>query len=187
MSEVTRLLQAIEKGDARATDELLPIVYGELRRLAAARLAHESPGQTLQATALVHEAYLRLIGDDQVRWDGQGHFFASAAEAMRRILIDNARRKKRIKHGGDRKRVDFEKVDLAAVDEDSSEQLLELDKALKKFEEIDETRAQVVKMRYFAGMSNGEVASALGISERTVKRHWMFARAWLKSAMSEDQ
>ncbi|MFC1782097.1 ECF-type sigma factor [Planctomycetota bacterium] len=177
MSDVTRILNAIEQGDVRAVDELLPVVYEELRLLAAQKLSAESPGQTLQATALVHEAYLRLVGPENTNWDSRGHFFAAAAEAMRRILIENARRKKSLKYGGDRQRVDLNGVDLAL--EAPSEDLLALDEALTKLEAQDQTKADLVKLRYFSGLSIDQAAAALKISRATAIRHWSFARAWL--------
>lgn len=198
MSEVTEILQAIDRGDTSSTDELLPIVYDELRRIAASKLSYESPGMTLQTTALVHEAYMRLVGrksgdntassgeaDTQqipdASWDSRGHFFAAAAESMRRILIDNARRKKQLKRGGDRNRVEFDNIDLA-VDERSID-LLALDEALAKLETEDEPKARVVKLRYFAGLTIEQCALALSVSEPTVKRHWYYARAWLRREM----
>ena len=177
MSEVTRILAAIERGDVRAVDELFPIVYQELRRLAAWRMSKESPGQTLQATALVHEAYLRLVGAEKQNWSSRGHFFSAAAEAMRRILIENARRKKRIKYGGDRQRVDIDDAQLA--NEEPSEDIVALDEALAKLAEEDPEVADLVKLRYFAGLTLEEAAEALGVSSRTADRYWSYARAWL--------
>jgi len=182
MTELTVILQRLEQGDPHATNELLPLVYEELRKLAAQKLARESPGQTLQATALVHEAWLRLGGDDQPTWDNRGHFFTAAAEAMRRILIDNARRKNRLRHGGALERVNLEGLDLAASMED--EQLLALNEALDHLAEHDAEKAQVVKLRFFAGLTNQEAAQVLGVSEATVKRHWAYARAWLFREMN---
>ena len=183
MSEVTRILSAIEQGDPQAASQLLPLVYDELRKLAAQRLAQEKPGQTLQATAIVHEAYLRLVDTEQIQhWNGRGHFFAAAAEAMRRILIDNARRKQRPKHGGGRQRVDLdEALSVTAPRED----VLALDEALKKFSELEPAKAELVKLRYFAGLSLDEAAACLGISPATAKRYWAVARAWLFAALSE--
>ena len=178
MSDVSRILSALERGDPGAVDQLLPLVYDELRALAAQRLARESPGQTLQPTALVHEAYLRLVeaggGGD---WDGRGHFFAAAAEAMRRILVENARRKKRGKRGGGRQRLDIDEVPLIAAEPGDS--LLDLDEALTRFEQADALAAQLVKLRYFAGLTMAEAASALGLPLRTAERNWTFARSWL--------
>jgi RNA polymerase sigma factor (TIGR02999 family) len=183
MSDVTQILSAIEQGDPHAAERLLPLVYNELRKLAAGKLAQEKPGQTLQATALVHEAYLRLVDAEQARhWNSRGHFFAAAAEAMRRILIDDARRKRRPKHGGDRRRIELADVDLAAP---PHHDLLELDEALTRLAEQEPTKAELVKLRYFAGLSLAEAAVCLGISPATAKRHWAVARAWLFDAMSE--
>ena len=181
VSEVTRLLSAIEAGDPSAAEQLLPLVYQELRRLAAQRVSLEKPGQTLQATALVHEAYLRLIGGDApTRWDGRGHFFAAAAEAMRRILIDQARRKKSAKAGGQLQRVDLDGDRLfAPADDPDPDELLALDAALEQFEREDPLKARLVKLRYFAGLSIPDAAAALGISPATAKRHWVYARSWL--------
>ena len=184
MSDVTRILNAIERGDAKATDELLPLVYEELRLLAAQKLSHESPGQTLQATALVHEAYLRLVGDGPRSWDSRGHFFVAAAEAMRRILVDNARRKKSLKRGGGRQRVDLSDVDLAV--EQGGGELVALDEALVKLSETDIAVAELVKLRYFAGLSIEQAAEALGISRRTAVDHWAYARAWLRREMARS-
>jgi RNA polymerase sigma factor (TIGR02999 family) len=177
-SEVTRLLEGVGQGDPQAARELLPVLYDELRRLAAQRLAHEAPGQTIEATALVHEAYLRLVGSDPDRpWNGRGHFFAAAAEAMRRILIENARRKRRMRHGGGLERIDLDQIDLAA--DRASDNLLALDLALDRLEAEHPVVALVVKLRYFAGLPIEEAAAVLGISVRTANRHWAFARAWL--------
>jgi RNA polymerase sigma factor (TIGR02999 family) len=177
MSDVTRILVAIEQGDARAADELLPLVYQELRRLAAQKLSQERPGQTLQATALVHEAYIRLVGAEAPNWEGRTHFFAAAAESMRRILIENARRKQRRKHGGDHRRVDLDNADIAT--EGPSTDLIALDEALTKLAEEDRVVADLVEMRYFAGLTLGQAASILGVSRRTADRYWAYARAWL--------
>ena len=183
MSEVTRILSAIEQGDPSAAEQLLPLVYDELRKLAAQRLAQEKPGQTLQATALVHEAYLRLVDVDKVQHrDSRGHFFFAAAEAMRRILIDQARRKRRPKHGGDRKRVDLNEA--VSLREDSND-LLALDEALDTFAHEEPVKANLIKLHYFAGLSLEEAAQALGISYRTAKRHWAYARAWLYAAICD--
>jgi RNA polymerase sigma factor (TIGR02999 family) len=183
MSEVTRILSAIEHGEPHAAEQLLPLVYDELRKLAAQKLAQEKPGQTLQATALVHEAYLRLVDVKQApHWNGRGHFFAAAAEAMRRILVDSARRKRRPRHGGDRQRVDLdEALSLAEPRED----LLALDAALSRLAEAEPVKAELVKLRYFAGLSLEEAAACLGISPATAKRYWIVARASLFAALSE--
>jgi RNA polymerase sigma factor (TIGR02999 family) len=178
MTDVTRVLSAIEQGDPRAAEQLLPLVYEELRRLAAQKLAHEKPGQTLQATALVHEAYLRLVDNDQGRnWDGRGHFFAAAAEAMRRILVENARRKGRQKRGGDRARAELDEADL--VCRMPPEDLLALDEALARLAAEDPVKARLVELRFFAGLSVEEASRALGVSAITAKRYWRYARAWL--------
>jgi RNA polymerase sigma factor (TIGR02999 family) len=177
-NDVTHILSAIEQGDPQAAGELLPLVYAELRRLAKQRLAQEKPGQTLQATALVHEAYLRLVDGEAIRrWESRGHFFAAAAEAMRRILVDNARRKRAEKHGGQWARQELDDVDIAAPA--PSEDLLALDEALAKLEANDPVKAQLVKLRYFAGLSEEDAARALGVSRATVQRHWRYAKAWL--------
>lgn len=184
MSDVTQLLNAAAAGDRKAAADLLPLVYGELRKLAAARMASEKHGQTLDATALVHEAYIRLIPPDGVSsWNSRGHFFAAAAEAMRRILVDNARRKQAIKNGGDRVRVEFP-VDLEAL-ESSREDLLTLDEVLTKLEQDDPEAARLVKLRYFAGLTHQQVADALGVSLRTADRIWALARTWLFRQMSK--
>jgi RNA polymerase sigma factor (TIGR02999 family) len=184
MNDVTRILSAIEQGDPRASEELLPLVYRELRRLAQQRLAQEKPGQTLQATALVHEAYLRLIGGQEAQsWDNRGHFLAAAAEAMRRILVESARRKRAEKRGGQWERHDLDGVDIAAPA--PSEDLLALDEALAKLEAEDPVKGQLVKLRYFAGLSEEDAASVLGISRATVQRHWRYAKAWLHSELRE--
>jgi len=177
MSQVTQILSAIEQGDQAATQQLLPLVYAELRNLASRKLAGETPGQTLQATALVHEAYVRLVGSEQTqRWDSRGHFFAAAAEAMRRILIDNARRKKATKHGGDLVRVLFSE-DMVPTESDN--QLLALDEALTRLSEQDPIKAELVKLRFFSGLKMSEVAGFLDISPATADRYWAYARAWL--------
>jgi RNA polymerase sigma factor (TIGR02999 family) len=178
MNDVTRILSAIERGDPRASEELLPLVYRELRLLAQQRLAREKPGQTLQATALVHEAYVRLVeGEEAQRWNSRGHFFAAAAEAMRRILVEQARRKQADKHGGGRLRVDLPE-DLAAPD-GRSDDLLALDEALCRLERHDADAAALVKLRYFAGLSHQDAAEALGISRGAADRLWALGRAWL--------
>ncbi len=177
MSDVTRILQSMESGDAKAAGELLPLVYAELRRLAAHKMANESPGQTLQPTALVHEAWLKLTGDESVKWEGRAHFFGAAAEAMRRILIDNARRKRALRHGGGQQRLDVADVDLTAPARE--DELLAVDEALEKFARVDPQKAQLVKLRYFGGLKIEEAAKVLGVSEPTAKRWWAYARAWL--------
>jgi RNA polymerase sigma factor (TIGR02999 family) len=181
-SEITQILDAIGAGDPKAADRLLELVYRELRQIARARMAGERPDQTLQATALVHEAYLRLFGNENLRWESRAHFFNSAAQAMRRILIDRARRRSRLKRGGDRQRVDLdsEVADL----EPSPEDLLALDAALTRLEGLDEEMSQVVKLRYFGGLSLEETALALNTSQRTVSRLWTGARAWLHVQLS---
>jgi RNA polymerase sigma factor (TIGR02999 family) len=182
MNDVTRILSAIEQGEAQAAEQLLPLIYHELRKLAAQRLAQEKPGQTLQATALVHEAYLRLVDDGGSRHRaGRGHFFAAAAEAMRRILVESARRKRRPKHGGDRHRVDFDDAGDAIAP--PVEDLLALDEALEKLSAADRVSADLVTLRYFAGRSIDEAAEALGMSPRTADRRWAYARAWLRQEM----
>jgi RNA polymerase sigma factor (TIGR02999 family) len=180
MSEVTRVLSAIEQGDPSAAEQLLPLVYAELRRLVEAKLAKEKPGQTLQATALVHEAYLRLTdGEQQQRWNGRGHFFAAAAEAMRRILVERARQRRRRKHGGEWNRVDLEEADLVCLV--PPDELLTLNDALDRLGEQDGLAAELVKVHCFAGLSVEEAADALGLSRTTAYRQWTFARAWLFS------
>jgi RNA polymerase sigma factor (TIGR02999 family) len=182
MSDVTRILSAITDGDPQAAEQLLPLVYEELRKLAALRLAQEKPGQTLQATALVHEAYLRLVGPRIASggFDGRGHFFAAAAEAMRRILIDRARHRHSQKCGGDLRRVELDAgALLAAPDDRAADDLLALDHALQQLELEDPAKARLVKLRYFAGLSIQDAAAALGISPATAKRHWVYARSWL--------
>jgi RNA polymerase sigma factor (TIGR02999 family) len=186
MADVTRVLDAAARGDRRAAEELLPMVYTELRRLAAQRLAHERPGQTLDATALVHEAYLRLVagGDSSAAdgWDHRGHFFAAAAEAMRRILVESARRKKRVRHGGGRPRVELADPPAPADDEN----LLALDEALTRLAKEDAVAARVVEMRYFAGMGHEGVAAALGVTVYQARQKWTYARAWLRDALAAD-
>ena len=186
MSEVTRILSAIEKGDPSAAEQLLPLVYDELRRLAAARLAQEKPGQTLQATALVHEAYLRLVDEEQAqRWDSRGHFFAAAAEAIRRILVENARKKKRLRHGGGRRRLDLDEAFSLA--EAPRDEFLALDEALTRFAAREPAKAELVKLRYFAGLSIEQAADLLRISRSTAKRYWAYARAWLLAEVGDAQ
>ena len=185
MSDVTKFLSAIEGGDAKAANQLLPLVYDELRRLASQQLAHEKPGHTLQATALVHEAYIRLVEAEKMQhWNSRGHFFAAAAEAMRRILIDNARHKRRSKHGGDWRRVDVE--DVQSVADAPCDELLALDEALTKFAAEEPAKADLVKLRYFAGFSLEEAADLLGISRTTASRYWTYARVWLYSELRDD-
>jgi RNA polymerase sigma factor (TIGR02999 family) len=187
MSDVTQILHAIEQGDPHAASQLLPLVYDELRTLAAHRLARQTPGQTLQPTALVHEAYLRLVGDPAGHdWDSRGHFFAAAAEAMRRILVDNARRKGRRKRGGGLSRQDLDAAEEVAVPE-FREDLLALDEALTKLASTDPKAARLVELRYFAGLSNPEAAQALGVSLRTADRLWAFARVWLLREVGGDE
>jgi len=178
MNDITRILERAQQGDPKATGELLPFVYEELRRIAAYKMAGESPGHTLQPTALVHEAWLRLVGHDaQTRFQNRAHFFGAAAEAMRRILIDNARRKRALRHGGDQQRIDIQEVEIAAAATD--DELLALNDALDKLAEQDKQKAELVKLRYFAGMDFEEAAEVLGISVPTANRWWAFARAWL--------
>ena len=181
--DATRILSQIEQGDSQAAERLLPLVYDELRKLAAAKMAHEMPGQTLQATALVHEAYLRLVDVEQVQqWNSRGHFFRAAAESMQRILVEMARRKKRIRHGGGRPRVQLDRLDLA--DASASEHILALDEALQRLSEEEPTVTQVVQLRYFAGLTIEQTAAALGVSVRTVNRHWAYAKARLFQELS---
>lgn len=177
MSEITQLLHAVERGDAHASEELLPLVYQDLRRQAAAQMARERPGQTLQPTALLHEAWLRVTGSGQPRWQNRAHFFGAAAEAMRRILVENARRKSRLKRGGDLVRVDTDQIELAATTPD--EKILLINDALERLQLEDPEKAQVVVLKFFGGRTNQEVAESLGVTERTVERHWAFAKAWL--------
>jgi RNA polymerase sigma factor (TIGR02999 family) len=177
VSDVTRILEAAQNGDPAAAEQLLPLVYDELRRLAAHRMANEVAGQTLQPTALVHEAWLRLTGNANQKWDGRAHFFGAAAEAMRRILIDRARRKQALRHGGDQQRVDVQDVDIVSPTDD--EQLLAVSEALDKLAAQHKVEAELVKLRYFIGMTNEEAAEVLGISPRTAKYYWTHARAWL--------
>jgi RNA polymerase sigma factor (TIGR02999 family) len=178
MTEVIRILAAIEQGDAQVAGQLLPLVYTELRRLAAQKLSHEKPGLTLEATALVHEAYLRLLGSEHAKgWDSRGHFFAAAALAMRRILVENARRKRREKHGGGRQRVDLDERTM--VGQMPPEDLLALDEALTKFAADEPVKARLVQLRFFAGLSLDEASQVLGVSAVTAKRYWRYAKAWL--------
>jgi|SRR5579859_2580371 len=177
MSEVTQILDSMAQGEPQAAEKLLPLVYEELRKLAASKMARESPGQTLQPTALVHEAWLRLSGGEGHVWNNRAHFFSAAAEAMRRILIESARRRKAIRHGGGQVRMDIQEIELAVPAGD--DQLLAIDEALERFSTVDGQKAELVKLRYFIGMTIEEAARALGISEATAKRWWEYARAWL--------
>ena len=177
VSEVTRMLEAVAQGDPKAAEELLPLVYNELRKLAAHKMAGEAPGQTLQPTALVHEAWLRLVGSEEARFANRAHFISAAAEAMRRILIERARSKHRLRRGGDWQRVDLELVTVASDDPD--ETVLAVHEALDQLAARDPLKAQIVKLRYFVGMSHQEIATALGLAEPTVRRHWAYARSWL--------
>ena len=186
MNEVTRILSALEQGEPQAAEQLLPLVYDELRRLAARRLAREKPGQTLQPTALVHEAYLRLVDTHQVQnWDSRGHFFSAAAEAMRRILVERARRRRRLRHGGEFRRLDlFEtEADVAPTDD---EQILQLDEALDRLAAVRPQAAELVKLRFFSGLSAEEAAPMVGLSPRSARRLWAFARAWLRRDMERS-
>ena len=189
MSEVTQMLTAIERGDPRAAEELLPLVYNELRQLAAQKLAQEKPGQTLQATALVHEAWLRLVesepGGAEAKWNGRRHFFGAAAEAMRRILVENARRKKSLKYGGGLEQVNWEKVELAEAMPPS--ELLALDEALSELAATDAETVELIKLRFYAGLTDGQAAEMLGVSRRTADRMWAFARAWLYRAIRDGE
>ena len=182
MHQVTRILESIKSGDPKASQDLLPLVYEELRNLAAARLAHEAASQTLQPTALVHEAWLKIGGSDH-DWNSRGHFFAAAAEAMRRILIDRARKRGRQRHGSGMQRINLDSVDLAATTDDDT--LLQLDEALAKLAAEDAQKAELVKLRFFSGLSIPDAALALGISEATAKRHWSYARAWLYCELTQ--
>jgi RNA polymerase sigma factor (TIGR02999 family) len=186
MSDVTRILVAIGQGDPHAPDQLLPLVYEELRKLAAARLLHEKPGQTLQATALVHEAYLKLVGNEKGQyWDGRGHFFAAAAEAMRRILLNRARDKSRHKRGGGRRRIDLDKIEIAL--DTPEDDLIALDESLEALEREDKGAAEMVKLRFFAGLTLKQAADSLGMAQRTAERQWSYARAWLYGRLRSDQ
>jgi RNA polymerase sigma factor (TIGR02999 family) len=184
MSEVTQVLNAMSCGDAGAADELLALVYGELRRLAAAKMAGELPGQTLQATALVHEVWLRISQNSRAEWRNREQFYAVAAETMRRILVDRARRRRARKHGGELERVELDAIDASFPATDDV--VLQVHEALQRLEAEDSVKAQVVKLRYFVGLENSEVATLLGVSEKTVQRHWAFAKAWLARAMKES-
>ena len=180
MSDVTRILTAIEQGDAKATDKLLPLVYEELRCLAAQKMEQEKPGHTLQATALVHEAYIRLVGSDVQNWNNRGHFYSAAAEAMRRILIDNARSKKSLKRGGGHQRIEFDGAILRSGRSGQMDDLIALDEALQRLAENDGVKADLVKLRYFAGLTSEQAARVLGISSATAERYWDYARSWLR-------
>jgi RNA polymerase sigma factor (TIGR02999 family) len=184
MSEVTRILQSMESGDAQRADELLPLVYEELRKLAAAKMANESSTQTLQPTALVHEAWLRLTGNENLKWNGRAHFFGAAAEAMRRILIDNARRKRALRHGGDQQRVNIEDIDVAVMEKE--DELLAMNEALNELAAVDKQKAELVKLRYFIGLTIDESAKILGVSVPTANRWWVFARAWLYQKIQSE-
>ena len=183
MTDVIRILLDIEQGDTKAAEQLLPLVYKELRKLAAQKLAQEKPGQTLQATALVHEAYVRLVGGEpDAHWNGRGHFFAAAAEAMRRILIDRARHKQTRKAGGGRRRLDLDDIE-PALEEENGDRLLALDEALRQLEAEDPRKAELVKLRFFAGLTAGQAAAALGVSTSTAEKDWAYARSWLRVAI----
>jgi RNA polymerase sigma factor (TIGR02999 family) len=185
MSDVTRIVDAVQNGDPTRAEQLLPLVYDELRRLAAEKLAREKPGQTLQATALVHEAYLRLANAGVETWNSRGHFFAAAAEAMRRILIEGARRKRRLRHGGELQRLAWEEADFASIL--PSEDLLELDEALEKLAQHDAAAADLVKLRLFAGLSVEQAAEALGLARTSAYRQWTYARAWLYTQLHDQR
>jgi RNA polymerase sigma factor (TIGR02999 family) len=184
MSDITRILESAQAGDPTAADQLLPLVYEELRKLAAAKMAREIPGQTLQPTALVHEAWLRLSQQSDARWKNREHFYAMAAEVMRRILVDRARRRQARKHGGELERVDLDAVELPGRGDDAV--VLQVHEALEKLTAEDPEKAEVVKLRFFVGLENAEIAAVMGISEKTVQRHWSFAQAWLYRAMQAE-
>ena len=186
MTDVTRILNAIEQGDAKAADALLPLVYEELRFLAAQKLSQERPGQTLQATALVHEAYIRLVESKDQDWNSRGHFFKAAAEAMRRILVENARRKGRIKHGGGFQRVEMDESASIVSDEQTAHELIALDEALDRFAQKDKIKSDLVKLRYFAGLTIPQAAQILDISHATAERHWIYARCWLRAEIDRQ-
>jgi len=183
LSDLTHILEQVQKGDANAAEQLLPLVYEELRKLAMAKMAREAPGQTLQATALVHEAWLRLAGGGEQHWNSRGHFFGAAAEAMRRILVERARKRDRVRHGGGLEKVDWENVTIAT--EDADETVLAIHEALEKLVKHSPQKAEIVKLRYFTGLEHEEIAQTLGISEPTVRRHWAYARSWLYAEMKE--
>jgi RNA polymerase sigma factor (TIGR02999 family) len=184
MSDVTRILESIQQGDAKSADELLPLVYAELRKLAAYKMAHSAAGHTLQPTALVHEVWIRLVGSENPTFDNRAHFFAAAAEAMRRILIDNARRKNRLRHGQGLARVDLDRVDVAIHSDDGT--LLRVDDALQKLAQEEPVKAELVKLRFFIGLSIAEAGQTLGLSESTAKRYWAYSRAWLYEKLKGD-
>jgi RNA polymerase sigma factor (TIGR02999 family) len=177
MTDLTRILDSLQRGDAKASEELLPLVYNELRRLAAHKMAQIPPGQTLQPTALVHEAYLRLVGNENPKWDGRGHFFAAAAEAMRRILIEDARRKSALRHGGGQRRLEISELEIAAETKD--DEMLAINEVLEELAKRDKEKAELVKLRYFVGLTLEEAAEVLCISVTMAKRHWAYSRAWL--------
>ncbi|HEX5219795.1 MAG TPA: sigma-70 family RNA polymerase sigma factor [Verrucomicrobiae bacterium] len=185
MSDVTRILERVQAGDPAAADQLLPLVYDELRKLATAKMANEIPGQTLQATALVHEAWLRLTGKENQLWNGRGHFFGAAAEAMRRILIDNARRKRAARHGSGQVHVDIHKIEIAVAAQD--DELLAVSEVLEAFAKEEKQKAELVKLRYFVGLTTEQAAEVLGISVPTADRWWNFSRAWLFEAIEREQ
>lgn len=187
MNEVTHIINAIEEGDAEAAEELLPLVYEELRVLAAQKMSQEKPGHTLQATALVHEAYLRLVEGEDRNWNSRGHFFKAAAEAMRRILVENARRKSRVKHGGEFQRVELGQHIPEKPGEQAGGELVALDEALEKFAKKDRLKADLVKLRYFAGLTIPQAAQVLNISHATAERHWTYARCWLRAEISRQR
>ncbi len=184
MSDITLMLQAVARGERQASSDLLPLVYEELRQLASARMARESAGQTLQATALAHEAWLRLVGEGSRSWENRAHFFGAAAEAMRRILIENARRKSRLKRGGNHERVDIADLDLAATSAD--DKVLLIDEALEQLKAEDPEKARIVVLKFFGGLTNQEVAQSLKVTERTVERQWAFAKAWMFRCIQTD-
>ena len=186
MTDVTRILNAIERGDTRAADELLPLIYEQLRLLAAQKMSHEPPGQTLQATALVHEAYIRLVEAKDQNWHSRAHFFKAAAEAMRRILIDNARRKKSLRHGGGHQRITFDAAILMDGKVSPTDDLVALDKALQKLGDKDKLKADLVKLRFFAGLTSEQAARVLDISPATAERYWDYARSWLRVEITQE-
>jgi RNA polymerase sigma factor (TIGR02999 family) len=186
MTNVTQILNAIEQGDAKAANELLPLVYEELRLLAAQKMSQELPGQTLQPTALVHEAYIRLVGSEAQNWNSRGHFYAAAAEAMRRILIDNARRKKSLKRGRDHQRIEFDAAIIKGGKSDQMDDLIALDEALQKLSDNDNLKADLVKLRFFAGLTSEQAARILGVSSATAERYWDYARSWLRVEIKQE-